>query len=441
MNYASYVTRTLPEGFKGYDDIVREQDLSHSALNVPKGALPKLLATPVNAFTAARPANGSFPLVLYCDGLDGDTVSQIVLNEYLASHGYVVATIPIIGSSVVDPGQTRAQPDLETTIRDLEVAWSFLKVMRNVDGRKLAVIGHSLGAIEAVLFAMRNADVSAVVGLDGTYGFTPNVLTGFYDYNPLHMGAALLDLRRAQTDTGPSAFVLDLSAVNALHFSPRTIVTLKGMYHTDFTMFGILAKEFNFPPFADRNYNTGYAGYQSMCSIVLDFLDLELKGRSPAEARMAQDVASAPGGAMRQLPAVGMPPTPNELVGIAVTQGIDTAKAIVDEYHRGAPDDDIVKESAYNSLGYAMLGRKEYSGAIAALETDTYVYPRSANLADTLGDMYAGAGQIEMARQAYQHALELLPSDSEQNESGKNDLKQAILQSIKSLPAPAAPPT
>src|SRR5271154_1072684 len=35
----------------------------------------------------------------------------------------------------------------------------------------LAVIGHSVGAIEAVILGLRNADVSAVIALDGTYGF------------------------------------------------------------------------------------------------------------------------------------------------------------------------------------------------------------------------------------------------------------------------------
>jgi hypothetical protein len=434
MTYADYVTTAPPSDFVTYDAMVRAKDLLDSGLNIPKGALPQLLAMPVNAHKSSTPDRGPFPLVLYFDGLDGDTVSQIVLDEYLASYGYVVATMPIVGPSEGEATQSLSQSDLETTIRDMGFLFSVLRAMPNVDDGKVAVVGHSLGAVEAVLFAMRNANVSAVVGLDGTYGFTPKTLTGFYDYSPVRMEAALLDLRRAQTDTGPSAFVLDLSAVNALHFSARTIVTLKGMYHTDFTMFGILAKTFNFPPFADRNYNIGYAGYQSVCRIVRTFLALHLRGAAGADEQMMRDIAEAPGGEVRHLAAVEIPPTADELIDIAVTRGLTAAQEIVDEYRTVAPGDVVVNESNYNALGYALMAKKQNAAAIAALELDAYAYPHSANIADSLGDMFAGAGQTEKARAAYQHALELLPNDSEQNDAGKNDLRQAILESLKALP-------
>jgi tetratricopeptide (TPR) repeat protein len=433
MTYNDYLTTKPPASFKTYDAIVQAQDLLHSRLNVPQGSLPKLLGVAMNAHAGADPSPGRFPLVLYVDGLQGDTMSQVVLEEYLASYGFVVSTIPITGRSSDRAAQTSAQPGLETTIRDLEFSWSILRKKPQIDPAKLAVLGHSLGAAEAVLFAMRNSDVSAVVGLDGTYGFVPSTLTGFYDYNPLRMSAALLDLRRAQMDTGPSAFVLDLSAVEALHFSPRTLVTLKGMYHTDFTVFGILAKEFNFPPFADRNYDTGSAGYQSTCRIVRDYLSIELLGESAAEAQFANDVAAAPGGASKELAAVPLPPSPQQLVDIAVKVGLDAAKAIIQKYKQDAPDSVVVGEGAYNSLGYSLLAQKQMARAIAALELDSFVYPGSANIADSLGDMYAAAGQIEKARQAYMHALQILPADSEQDAAGKKDLQQTLLQAIQKL--------
>jgi len=435
MTYNDYVHGGAPPLFKTYDAIVRAQDLLHSRLNVPKGSLPQFLATPVNAYSSAAPLNQRFPLVLYCDGLDGDTVSNFVLEEYLASNGFVVATMPTIGPSSGSPTQNRTQPDLEATIRDMEFVWSVLRASPDVAPEELAVMGHSVGAIEAVLFAMRNGDVSAVVGLDGTYGFqgATNVLTGFYDYNPLHMGSALLDLRRAQTNVGPSAFVPDLSAVNALHYSPRTLVTLKGMYHTDFTTFGILAKEFNFPPFADRNYNVGSAGYQSVCRIVRDFLQSVLIGDSGMASRLSADVASAPGGSLNRVASIPLPPSPQQLVAIASDRGLDAAEEIIQQYKRDAPDNVIVSESDYNSLGYSLLAQKSFDKAILALLLDCYVYPGSANLADSLGDMYVGAGQTAKAREAYRHALDLLPNDSEQNVAGKEDLKQTISQSIKGL--------
>lgn len=436
MVYRGYVDAAGPQSFKRYDALIRAQDLLHSKLNVRKGVLPQFLATPVNAYANAVPLKSRFPLVLYFDGLQGDTVSQVVLNEYLASYGFVVATIPIVGQDAATPAQTNTQAGLETTIRDMEFAWSILRFEPEVDASKVAVMGHSLGAVEAILFAMQNGDVSAVVGLDGTYGFTPDVLTNFYAYDPMRMSAAFLDLRRAQKDTGPSAFVLDLSAVNWLYFSDRTLVTLKGMYHTDFTDFGILAKIFDFPPFADRNYTIGSLGYQSVCRIVLDYLEMQIIRRPAAGSQFDADVASAPGGAARTIAALQLPPSPQQMVEVARKKGLTAATQLVQYYRINAPKSPVVNESVYNSLGYTLLAEKDFAGAIAALEIDSFAYPHSSNIADSLGDMYAGAGQYDKARQAYLRALALLPADSEQNAAGKRDLKQTLLQAIKGLPQP-----
>lgn len=437
MAYGEYINTAGPQSYKTYDELIRAQDLFHSKLNVRSGVLPQFLATPVNAYAHAIPLKSRFPLVLYFDGLQGDTVSQVVLNEYLASYGFVVATIPIVGENASMPAQTSTQTGLETTIRDMQFAWSILRFYPDVDAAKVAVVGHSLGAVEALLFAMRNGDVSAAIGLDGTYGFTPNVLTDFYAYDSPRMSAALLDLRRAQTSTGPSAFVLDLSAVESLYFSSRTVVTLKGMYHTDFTDFGILAKVFDFPPFADRNYTTGSLGYQAVCRIVRDYLKEKLTGTSEAAAGFAADVAAAPGGSSRTISAIPLPPSPQQMVDIARNKGVPFATQLVQYYRLNAPKAVVVNESAYNSLGYALLAQKDFASAVAALEIDSFAYPRSSNIADSLGDMYAGARQYDKARQAYMRALDLLPTDDEQNAAGKEDLKQTVLQAIQRLPRPA----
>jgi dienelactone hydrolase len=432
MTFGDYIGGNPPPAFKAYDALVSQQDRFHSRLNVPKGRLADLLGTPVNAFKDAQSLADKFPLVIYCDGLNGDTVSNIVLAEYLASHGFVVATVPVTGTGLATPVQKPDQSGLETTVRDLEFAWGVLRNDPGVDQARVAVMGHSMGGVEALLFAMRNGNVSAVVGLDGTYGFAEakNTLTGFYGYDPARMAAPLLDLRRAEKDSGPSAFKMDLAAIQRFYYSPRSFVTLTGMYHTDFTDFGILAKLFGFPPFADRNYKTGSLGYQSVCRIVLDYLENVLKQDGGARVRLAKDVAAAPGGQMRFAKAIPLPPTPEEMIAIASKQGLDAAKAIIGRYRRDASGDVIVNEADYDALGYALLEQHRLREAVLALAIDTYVYPGSANLADSLGDMYAGAGEKDKALAAYRHGLDLLPNDAEQSADGKKEMKTTLLQAI-----------
>lgn len=57
----------------------------------------KLCSTPVAAARNARAASGRFPLVLYAGGLGSRADANVELGEYLASHGYIMATVAQLG--------------------------------------------------------------------------------------------------------------------------------------------------------------------------------------------------------------------------------------------------------------------------------------------------------------------------------------------------------
>jgi hypothetical protein len=108
-------------------------------------------------------------------------------------------------------------------------------------------MGHSVGGIEAVMLGLRDADVSAVIALDGNYGFPglSSVLTHSYGYAPEKMRAAFLDLRRAQGAQGNEP--LDFSAVESFRHSDRTLITIEKMHHSDFTSFAMIRAQFQIP--------------------------------------------------------------------------------------------------------------------------------------------------------------------------------------------------
>ena len=108
-----------------------------------------------------------------------------------------------------------------------------------------------------------------------------------------------------------------------------------------------------------------------------------------------------------------LPPTPEEMAALASAKGMGAAEESVQRYKRAAPGDIIVNEAEYDALGYALLRKHQDKQAIRALTIDTHIYPRSANLADSLGSMYAGTGDAANAAKAYRHSLELSPNDPE----------------------------
>jgi len=113
---------------------------------------------------------------------------------------------------------------------------------------------------------MRNENVSAIIGLDGTYGFrgSSGVLTSSYGYSPEKMRSPFLDIRRAQ---GEQEADLDLTAVLSFRYTDRTFITLPKMHHSDFTSFAMVAHRFQvpiLPIYASIKWNreTAQTGYQ-----------------------------------------------------------------------------------------------------------------------------------------------------------------------------------
>ena len=85
-----------------------------------------LMATPTAAIKDAQPADGPFPMLVFAQGFGQDPSSQNILSEYLASHGYVVATVPQIGRSVSDDRLAFDLADLLIQQRDLGFALAHL---------------------------------------------------------------------------------------------------------------------------------------------------------------------------------------------------------------------------------------------------------------------------------------------------------------------------
>ena len=414
MRVIDYIHRDAPPAFREMNDDLERRDRRVLAEMVPDGSFDAFLRTGMHARFAATSTPGRFPLLLYCGGVNSFTMSNAIMAELLASHGYVVAAVPSIGESDQRPEQNYTPLEIQTTERDLEFAWSLLRSAPNVDPARLGTFGHSLGGTVAMLFALHNNNVSAVAGLDGTYGFASRAdaatLTNDPSYAIDAMRAAILDIHRAPTN-------LDLAGVEAFRYADRTFTQIPLTLHSDFTTFVVVARAFNLPPpdHVPEGYTrqTGFVGFTAAFTLVRNFFDRRLKGST-------DPIPPISGITLRHEDASPAPPTVSELLAMLESRGFDATVRVVD-----AEQPIVIDEPALNAAGYALIAQKKTAEAIDVLRLVVHVNPRSANAEDSLGDAYLAAGDRERARAAFAQAITLAADDSALDATAKASFAQA----------------
>jgi len=155
------------------------------------------------------------------------------------------------------------------------------------------------------------------------------VLTHSYGSAPEKMRAAFLDIRRAQGAQGNEP--LDLSSIESFRHSDRTFITLEKMHHTDFTSFAMIGAQFHAPlptgyPLNGWNQETGRAGYQEACKIVVSFLDAKLKSDCNALGEIDRTAKQNGEISVKHLGAIPPPPSPPEAAALANRDGLEAAK-------------------------------------------------------------------------------------------------------------------
>jgi len=416
MLFKDYIDQSAPDAFSKLNHIMKQRNRDDAMGSVPRSEIPALQMAKMNGYRDAPSAPGRFPVVLYFGGLNAQINANAILAEYLASYGYVVASISLIGPSDEQTFQSRTADDFESSVRDMEFSWSVLQDAPNVDRTKLAVMGHSVGAMEAVILGLRNGDVSAVIALDGTYGFPgfSAVLKHSYGYAPDKMRSPFLDLRRVQGAQGNEP--LDFTVVESYRHSDRTLITIEKMHHSDFTSFAMVGAQFRVPlptgyPLNGWNRETGRDGYERACRIVLAFLDAKLKSKSEGMVEIDHEAQQMNGMALRRESAVPPPPPPLEAAASVNAHGLDAAK---NAFVTSCGENTIAScmdIDRFNTWGYNLLGQQRPKDALAVFQLNTWAHPQSANAQDSLADGYLSVGDKENAKRAVERALVLAPAD------------------------------
>jgi dienelactone hydrolase len=222
---------------------------AHADLSLPNG-MPATLylpepPSPTGFLPEPRGPEGAAPVVLLVHGYTADRASVSVLARRLASNGYAVLAPDVRGHGANRNPFTR-DPEASGLFDDLAAAADWLRSSSFVDGSRLAVAGHSMGAGAALRFAERDAAVDAAVMISGGWALLgphrpPNALFVYASGDPerIRTGSTALVAKLAGAETAePGRRYGDLAARDAAR-----ALEIPGTDHTTILWSKVAARE------------------------------------------------------------------------------------------------------------------------------------------------------------------------------------------------------
>lgn len=378
-------------------------------------ALLRDLARPMLALRDATAKKGSFPVVIYAPGFSAPAIENADLCEYLASHGYVVLSSASLGADRRTSSLT--VEGLETQARDISFLIGYAATLPQADTGKVAVAGFSWGGLSNVVAASRDSRIKALVGLDGSLRYFPELVDGGKDaargVTPARVAVPLLYLGAGPATRG-EAGATAYSFMDEMKYSDVYIVSLLPMRHHDFASFNQRFAQDG--DFGKHSRDEVAVAYGWAARYTLRFLDAWLKGDAAGRA-FIDNTPAANGAPAHMLSAEirrkkeNPPPTWESFVARLATGGFGKAIPLYEQF---------VKEGATFRLEQNdIIGWAAYLKQLERFAQAREVYRLGDHLQPSLGAKFALAemqertGQAADAAQTYRRILEADPGNAD----------------------------
>ena len=237
--------------------------------------------SPLRAIENGQPLTGRFPLVLLAHGNQQDAADQAILAEFLSSNGFVVASTPSPMLRARMERQSQLAEFAEMQAADLRAALTTVSTVVGADTSRLFLVSHSFGARSALLLAMQDPRVRAIVSLDGGIG----TATGIAELRaaPSFRAEARVPPLLHVYEELDAVMKPDFAFLRTLKADTLVLEHAAALRHVHFTTFGFAAAAF--PEIAKvTRAGAGTAGeVRKIADEVLRFLQAQSRvaGRSP----------------------------------------------------------------------------------------------------------------------------------------------------------------
>ncbi len=377
------------------------------------------LSERVNAYSNPTLLIGKFPVVVYAPSYQASSIENFALFEYLASNGFVVISSPSRGTDTrwLEGATTK---DMETQSRDVEFLLKEIHSFKNIDFKKVALMGFSFGGLSNAITVMKNRNISAVVSLDGAERYNYPVLEKSpyfnldrFDIPYVHFAQKEIPKEVLTTDKIPEELNYKFQLYDSLKYSNIHRYRFHNLTHSYFSSFGILFA--NRDKRQDKSDEKIMASYNLLCQHTLQFLNATLKNEK------------------KSINFIENNPTVNGFSDILISK--QTKKAIEKDFTYQDFNDlafkqdyqDLIplyektiinhpslelQEGMLNTLGLRLsFNPKKKEQGYNVILLALHIYPKSANLYDSLAEAYFYNKDYQKAILNYEKSLELNPNN------------------------------
>ena len=348
-------------------------------------------------YAAAKPGPG----VLLLHQCNEDRKSWDGLAQRLATSGINVLTMDYRGFG--ESGGTRFDkltPEeankmvTEIWPGDIDLAFQYLESQPGVNRDSMGAGGASCGVNNSIQLARRHLEVKSLVLLSGPAGRDARQLLQATEKLPIFAAAADDDPFFGMVPTMQWLFSVSPSSASRYahyaHGGHGADMFAVNKELPDLIVEWFVATLTNHPESAPKTNGTGLG----------------------PEVLRALELMDQPGGAMKVA----------EMLGQA---------------RKSDPKALLFPEFNVNILGYEHLQAGDTKGAVEIMKLNAAAYPNSPNTYDSLSDAYLADGQKDLALQNAKKALELLASDTTDDELRRNAIRENAAKKVKELEQPS----
>lgn len=404
------------EGWKEYFGQMNQASIFESVSTWEPGAFLDMIPSSVNLF----------PVIIYSPGGFGDEFENAIICELLASHGFIVAAHYSLGPNA---SATKINAEgLESQARDIE--WMIGLVKRDfpkADLDKLGLMGWSWGGLASMLVQARNANIDAVVSLDGSMALHADKILSIPYFSPQKVNVPYLFTSAKRTSQELKQFL------QPVKYSESILVEYPFLNHEDFSSLAYLSKVFKEGQLNEEEEQSK-GSYDGLTRTVVEFFDLNLKGlengglHRTLESQNAQGITNYEG--LKSLP---NPPATEDFFEMVVSNDISKWSAVFDSVtHRDKAYRLFYADEAIELAYELHYDRQMADKAQALLKLSLRSYPGHYQTHGHLGNLLYKSGRLKEALEYFSRALGMIATESSKASGLDRAWYQRSIDRIKS---------